>query len=393
MNVLWPRPHSPGLPALRLLLAAGAATILVALLCSAPAQGKPLQVKLLRGGAKAKPADAVGLRVGGARRARNVTLYVDGRPCRRDRSWPWSFGRNGKVRVRHGRHRIAVAARFRRGRQVRRKTVVVSKRRERAARRACGRVTGFAGDSRQAAGVSRAEPVGRSHRRSKPSPSSVLPSPDLSEWRGDFESGDLSQWEMIQRVADNRIEVVQNPTRQGDYAARFEVGPHDNIGDTDPRAELARSLGENEGEDRYYRWFTYFDESFPTEYDDQFVTFTQWRALDESRAYTSFMVWGDEIELRRDGTRWSTPLVKGVWHEFIYHVRWSPDEDVGSIELWYDGELVLPEMHVQTMAGSPGDAVGNYVKQGLYKEEGMPTGVLYHDGFAAGTSLSAVKGA
>lgn len=378
----------------RVLAALVAVTALLALLGADAAHGRGLKLKVVDGGANPKLADAVGVRVKGARRARSVTLYVDGRPCRRDRSWPWSFGRRGKVRVRGGRHRIAVAARFRKGRQVRRRTVMVRDRRDRRARRACGRSTRASSgrSARSVSRVARGRPV--SNPEEEPAPtSSPLPGVDSTNWRGDFETGDLSQWETIQRVATDKIRVVRDPTRQGNYAARFEVGPYDNIGDTDPRAELARELGEREGEDRYYRWFTYFDQSFPTAYDEDFVTFTQWRALDESEAFTSFMVWGDRIELRRDGTRWSTPLVKGVWHEFIYHVKWSPDPDEGYIELWYDGQQVLSPLHVRTMAGSPGAAVGNYVKQGLYHEEGMPTGILYHDGFAAGTSLSAVKGA
>jgi len=212
-------------------------------------------------------------------------------------------------------------------------------------------------------------------------------------WRGDFETGDVSQWDGAQQVASDRITIAQDPKRQGNYAARFEVRPGDNIGDTAPRAELFVRLGEDEDAERYYRWFTYFDPDFPTRYEDSFVTFTQWRAVDESNDWTAFMVWGDKIELHRNGARWSTRLTKGVWHEFIYHVKWSPDPDVGFIELWYDGEHVLPKLHVKTMSGAPGDAVENYVKQGLYKAEEIPTGVVYHDGFVAGTSLEAVKGA
>jgi Polysaccharide lyase len=180
-------------------------------------------------------------------------------------------------------------------------------------------------------------------------------------WRGDFETGDLSQWEDAQQVDEDKITVVDDPVREGDNAARFEVEPDDNIGDTAPRAELTASLHEQEGEDRYYRWFSYFPDDFPTDYDEEFVTFTQWRATDESEAYTAFMVWGDEVELHRDGERWSAPLEKDTWHEFIYHVKWSPDPDVGFIELWYDGELVLPEFaassKVTTKVLPPGGAV------------------------------------
>ena len=212
-------------------------------------------------------------------------------------------------------------------------------------------------------------------------------------WRGDFETGDLSQWDLVQEVDEDRIQVVDDPIRQGGHAARFVVTPDDSIGDSSPRAELGARIGDREGRERYYRWFTYFDPEFPTGHRNGFVTFTQWRAVDESDDWTSFMAWGNRLELRRGGTRWSTRLVKGVWHEFIYHVKWSPDPAVGFIELWYDGELVLPRLHLRTMSGSPGEGVPNYVKQGLYKDERVPTGVVYHDGFVAGTSLEAVRGA
>jgi hypothetical protein len=237
--------------------------------------------------------------------------------------------------------------------------------------------------------VSQNEPVESSPR---PAPQPETTSTSLP-WHGDFETGDLSQWETWQEVAPDRITVTQNPVRQGSYAARFEVKPGDNIGDTPTRAELATDLHEQEGEERYYRWYTYFPESFPTNYPNSFITFTQWRAKDESDSYSSFMVWGNQIELRHDGTRWATTLTKGVWHKFVYHVKWSPDPNVGFNELWYDDELVVPKVRTSTRAGSPGAAVGNYVKQGLYKSDDIPTAVLYQDGFTAGTSFAEVNDA
>lgn len=322
---------------------------------------------------------SVAVHVNGARGARSVALFVDGRLRTRDRSWPWSFGSDGRVGLQDGKHEIVVAARFRRNAQVRRTTVEIGDRRHRA--NAPDRKPGVANNQQVA---------------SKPLPPATPAEPTLpggAEWQGNFETGDLSQWDFAQRVASDRITIAQDPVREGNFAARFEVRPGDNIGDTAPRAELGNRLYEQEGDERYYRWFTYFDPNFPTNYKNSFVTFTQWRAEDESDAYTSFMLWGDRIELRRDGTRWSAPLTKGVWHEFIYHVKWSPDPDVGFIELWYDGKPAMPKTYVETMAGSPGAAVQNYVKQGLYKSDEIPTGVVYHDGFVSGTSLAAVSGA
>jgi hypothetical protein len=369
-----PRPHHPRRhpEAIRALGALAFAAIL-GLLTAASATAAPLELDVV----EPRAANAgVAVEVSGARGARSVALYVDGDLRKRDRSWPWRLGPRGGIRLDAGKHRLAVAARFRGGTQVRRRTVLVGSRHLGSSKRRDGSI-----------GVSPNRRV-----KSPREPEPIVPTGPVL-WQGDFETGDVSQWEMIQRVASDRITITQDPKRQGNYAARFEVRPGDNIGDTAPRAELAAFLGEQEGEERYYRWFTYFDPNFPTEYEDEFVTITQWRAVDESSDWGAFMVWGDEIALRRDGTRWSTELTKGVWHEFVYHVKWSPDPDVGFIELWYDGELVLPKFHIETMSGTPGNGVENYVKQGLYKADEIPTGVVYHDGFVSGTSLEAVKGA
>jgi hypothetical protein len=471
-----------------LLVALGLALVLLATALTTPSlAAAPLKVKV----AKSSSKGAVAIKVGGARNARSLALYVDGKLRSRDAARPWRFGKAGRVALGPGRHRVAVSAKFRRGKTrttARRWVVIVKPRNGRGKQPAPApspapvppttdpepvepeptpkpapidniaptvswkSPTGgtlrsvpankdcvvTAKDDRKLARVdfyadgkkfwdeaeapynctltsqiltpgthvlkavaidvsgNRAEhsiavEVPKTASDNTPEPAPAQPgSAGGILWRGDFDTGNLSQWDVAQRVASDRIQLTTSPRRQGSHAARFEVRSGDNIGNTAPRAEVAAELGEREGDERYYRWYTYWDPSFPTSYRDSFVTFTQWRATDESDSMTSFMQWGDRIELRRDGTRWSAPLVKGVWHEFIYHVKWSPDAKVGFIELWYDGQLVLPKTHVRTMAGSPGRAVGNYVKQGLYKSDEIPTGVLYHDGFVAGTSLAAV---
>lgn len=209
-------------------------------------------------------------------------------------------------------------------------------------------------------------------------------------FRAGYESG-LDAWDELQRTEPDRIRPVSSPVAEGRFAARFETRPSDSIGETDPRSEAFARVGAVEGEEQYYRWFTFFPEDFPTD-PREFVTFTQWRAVDERDSFTSFMVWGDRIEMRRDGTRWSAPLERGRWHEFVYHVRWSPDPDVGFVELCHDGRLVLPRLSMRTMGGRPGEGVENYLKQGLYKSPRLATGVIYHDGLEVGASLEAVSG-
>lgn len=371
-------------------------------------------------GAKAVPGtDSVLVKVGGARQATGVSLYVDGRLAQHDRKWPWTFGRKGRIAVGGGRHRLSVSAHLPRHVDVHRSVVVTTP--------GEGSGTGDSGTSSSSSSTSspkapttppkteapstpptsEAPAAGSGPLGPQESPAPGLPhgpqgstsfasagtlGPNLL-WSGNYDTGNLSQWDLVQEAAPGRISIVPSPTEPSNPVARYEVRPEDSIGDTSPRAEVGEFLGEKEGEERWYRWYTYFPESFPTNFPNGFITFTQWRAVDESEEYSSFMVWGERLELRREGTRWSTKLTKGVWHKFVYHVKWSPDPNVGFIELFYDGQLVLPKTNVRTMGGTVADPIENYVKQGLYKAEEVPTGVLYQDGFVAGTSYEAVNNA
>ena len=232
----------------------------------------------------------------------------------------------------------------------------------------------------------------------RPAPEAQRPGPSRVIWRGDFESGDLEQWGTSQRVADDRITVVQSPVRQGARAARFEVREGDNVGDGAPRAELAllnrRDACCREGDERWYRWSTMFAEDFPTA-PDKFVDFVQFKKDGEGSGPVTFMVWGEQMELRANGTHWKAPLRRGVWEEFIFHVKWSPDPSVGFIELWRNGRLELPRKFMLTLdRDENGNVIPAYIKQGLYRSDDFTeTGVLFQDGMVAGTTLEAVRGA
>src|SRR5207302_10620647 len=81
-------------------------------------------------------------------------------------------------------------------------------------------------------------------------------------WRGDFETGTLSQWDEVEGLS-SRLTVVPSPVRQGKYALRVELrnGDYANGG---TRNELVRSEPQIEGMDRYYGWSTMFDASYPS---------------------------------------------------------------------------------------------------------------------------------
>ncbi|MBI5542396.1 MAG: heparin lyase I family protein, partial [Deltaproteobacteria bacterium] len=86
---------------------------------------------------------------------------------------------------------------------------------------------------------------------------------------------------------------------------------------------------------------------------------------------------------------WTTqPLQRGVWHDFVIHVKWSASASVGFVELWQDGVLVVPKTSAATLFSGQ----SNYLKLGLYRDEATsPTQVLFHDNFVMGTSLADVQ--
>jgi hypothetical protein len=209
-------------------------------------------------------------------------------------------------------------------------------------------------------------------------------------WRGDFETGDLSQWTKAQEVAPDRLQVVDSPVRQGKHALRVEVRQGDDpINASGNRAELVWSPVETEGNDRYYSWSTMWAPDFPSEKTWQ--AFTQWHQTGNTGTPPLEMyVNGESMYLAigaEETVVWTHPLERGAWHDFILHVKWSSDPGVGFVELWYDGQEVLRKTTGATMF--PGQ--DNIMKQGLYRNDTISeVGVLYHDGMTVATSLEDV---
>ncbi|WP_342381311.1 heparin lyase I family protein [Myxococcus stipitatus] len=211
-------------------------------------------------------------------------------------------------------------------------------------------------------------------------------------WVGDFESGDRNQWTRAQMVSADRLAVVSSPRRQGAYALKATVRKGDDpINSSGNRNELVRMTREATGSEYYYRWSTMFDSTFPNAKTWQL--FTQWHQDADSGGSppVEFYVYGDEIRLNIGGNPgtivWRTPLVRGRWMDFIFHVRWSPDAKVGFVELYLDGKVVLPKRYIATQYRG----MLNYLKIGLYRNDTVTqTGIVYHDGWMMARKLEDV---
>jgi hypothetical protein len=207
-------------------------------------------------------------------------------------------------------------------------------------------------------------------------------------WAGDFETGDLSQWSgfQVQAGTTDRLVVVNEPVRQGRYALRATVRPGD-LANKGSRAEV--TLGARrffEGEEAWFHWYTLFPVSFVS--SPSWALVTQFHSGGDG-VPLAINLHGEELELRvmghywdargqwDAGELWHAPLQRGEWMEFLLHVRFSADWSKGFVELWKDGELVVPLTQTATL--DPGDSV--YLKQGLYRDRTISwEQTVYHDG-------------
>jgi hypothetical protein len=209
-------------------------------------------------------------------------------------------------------------------------------------------------------------------------------------WRGDFETGNISQYSSAQRVSADRLQIVQSPTHQGRYALKATVRQGDDpIDSSGNRNELIYMGNEKENSEYYYRWQVLFPADYPSA--NTWQVFTQWHHSGCCGSPpVEFFVKGEEVRLTLTDsvTPWKTKLVRGVWQDFIFHVKWSSKDSTGFVELWHNGELVLSKYKHATMYA--GDGV--YLKLGLYRGDTVaPVGVVYHDGFVQATQLSDVQ--
>ena len=188
-------------------------------------------------------------------------------------------------------------------------------------------------------------------------------------WRGDYETGDLSQWA--------GVEGLRTELHQGDFA---------NSGTRNEVENSSAQYNEVEGNDKWYAWSTMFASDFPA--PNTWQVFTQWHhsGLTGSPPL-EFDVLGETIQLAHNGATilWRTPLVRGVWHDFVVHVFWSSTN--GYVDLYYDGTKVLDHQATPTLNSGQ----YTYLKQGLYRDASIAdVGVVYHDGMVMGTTLADV---
>jgi hypothetical protein len=169
-------------------------------------------------------------------------------------------------------------------------------------------------------------------------------------WRGDFETGDTRQWGGDPKAGS--FKVVQEPVREGKFALRIDGTNVARRGNND-RIEFQhqpKPPGTAEGTERYFGWSIFLPQALTKDMHALgfFETRNSWRQL------MSFEVHGEDIQYSTRvpyALRWKGPgkLTPGRWHDFAVHVLWSRDPAKGFVEVWFDGEKVVPRATTATL--------------------------------------------
>src|ERR1051325_6783564 len=169
-------------------------------------------------------------------------------------------------------------------------------------------------------------------------------------WRGDFETGDTAQWKGAPK--SDSIKVVQEPVREGKYALRIDGTNAARKGKLD-RIEFQHQPlppGTSEGTERYFGWSVYLPKKFTDTHHNvgYFEGRNAWPQGLALEPKGGALIFPPRVPYKQ---QWAGKgkLTAGRWHDFAIHVLWSRDPAKGFIEVWFDGENVVPLAKTATL--------------------------------------------
>lgn len=208
-----------------------------------------------------------------------------------------------------------------------------------------------------------------------PRPRNVPPGP---RWRGDFETGDLSQWSYL--LNPRGLSVVAAPVAEGHHAARLEITERDlwpnglnrvELQEKPPRATFA------EGARSCFAWRFFL----PAPLSESRHQIGYFESYPSYRQIMSFEVRGQAIafvtRLPADHVLWSAAAAAtpNVWHQIAICARWSADPAAGSVGVWFDRRPVVADVAARTLwNGDP-----NQVQIGILRDVPAAPEIMFLD--------------
>jgi hypothetical protein len=232
-------------------------------------------------------------------------------------------------------------------------------------------------------------------------------------WTANAERPWSQEWANYSCESGDRVQEVASPAAQGKRAYRIEVRDgDDSYGERCELGQANPTRGDfplfQEGQERWIGYQVYLPEDLNTDLDAWTVIMqlkqlgslgTPAVAMDFENGHFIFMTSDTNHESSGCDWWWQHPVVKGRWIKFLYHIKFSPDRNVGWTELYsdIDGDgvkQVMPRTHMLTMKQEGGKAVPSHSRIGLYRDPKIKgTEHIFYDGYSVGTDRGSVEGA
>jgi hypothetical protein len=210
-------------------------------------------------------------------------------------------------------------------------------------------------------------------------------------WRGDLETGDLSQWTYLLNARG--LSVVGAPALEGRHAARVEIQPGDLWPNGLNRVELQHKPPpetQAEGQRSCFAWSFFL----PVALSGPRHQIGYWESYPSYQQVMSFEVTGQTIRFvtRRpaEHVHWTAPgaVTPGAWHRLALCARWSTEPSVGNVDVWFDGRPVV--VHGAARTRGPGNDP-SLVQLGILRDGPAATELMFVDAALEGTSPEAVR--
>jgi hypothetical protein len=213
-------------------------------------------------------------------------------------------------------------------------------------------------------------------------------------WRGDFETGDISQWNSPINPAG--LSVVSDCTRTGKYAGKITLtGAAEFLWNGDPRLNRSElhwrgPVGStDEGKETFFGFSFYLPKAFtPTRHE-----FAYWESDKTWQQVFRFNITGTELSLQESAAAtplWTLPAgaTPGVWHDVALHIHWSSDASKGAVQVWFDGKD-MGRHHFSTL---PGKEALMFTQIGILRsQQDVVEEMLIDDAYEAGSLVELLQ--
>lgn len=171
-------------------------------------------------------------------------------------------------------------------------------------------------------------------------------------WTGDFETGDMSQWQGT--LNPEGIQIVQSPAL-GSYAGHITLTNANTWSNGLHRVEFRHvpsAARTKEGAATYFAWSFYLPAALPQTPSQQIG---YWESQQSFQQMMAFAAAGTELSFSTrkpsNKVQWKADVLKTMtWHRIAMRLLWSKDEAKGSVDVWFDGQQVVSSAKAQTLA-------------------------------------------